>query len=25
MGKDPDKCPKCKKGKMIPVALLHSG
>jgi len=25
IGKDPDKCPKCKKGKMIPVALLLSG
>jgi len=25
IGKDPDKCPKCKKGKMIPVALLRSG
>jgi len=25
IGKDPDKCPKCKKGKMVPVALLRSG
>jgi len=25
IGKDPDKCPKCKKGKMIPLALLLSG
>jgi len=25
IGKDADICPKCKKGKMIPVALLHSG
>jgi hypothetical protein len=25
IGKDPDKCPKCKKGKMVRVALLHSG
>jgi len=25
IGKDLDKCPKCKKGKMVPVALLRSG